>query len=104
MNHAAARFRDSLALVFASFFPLGIACCYFLVFDDPEGAATRISYGGGKVIQFLFPIAYVWCFDREQIRLARPSWHGIPLGVGFGIAVAVAMFALYFGWVRHIPA
>ncbi len=104
MDHGNSRLRDALALTFASIFPLVIGCFYFLVFDDPESPATRLTYGVGKVIQFSFPIAFVWWFEREQIRLTRPTWHGMPLAIGFSVIVAIAMFALYFGVVRHIPA
>ena len=104
MEHAHSRFRDALALVFASLFPLAISCLYFLVFDDPESPAARIAYGLGKAIQFGFPAVYVWCYERERLGIPQPTWRGVPLGVGFALLVATAMFTLYFGGVRDIPA
>jgi len=107
MEPANSRFRDTLALTFASFFPLVMAFLYFVVFANPDrdtNSVFQIAFALGKSIQFLFPIAFVWWFERERIRFARPTLHGIPLALGFAILVGLAMFALYFGFVRHIPA
>ena len=103
----ATRLRDALAVTFASLFPLAMAFVYFVALadsEDKESLGFRVAFGIGKCVQFLFPIVYVFCFDREQIRITRPKLRGLALGLGFGVLVAAAMFALYFGWVRHIPA
>ena len=101
------RTRDALALIFASFFPLALAYLYFVVLADPEDQASpafRIAFGIGKSIQFLFPAVYVFCFERAEIRFSMPTLRGMGLGAAFGLIVAAAMFVLYFGVVRHIPA
>jgi uncharacterized protein len=104
MEPANSRFRDTLALLFASLFPLATAFLYFVVLTDPEGTANRIAYAIGKTIQFGFPLAFVWWFERERLRWVSPSWHGFPLAIAFAIAVGVAMAGLYFAWVKNIPA
>src|SRR5438093_265465 len=107
MEHSSARIRDALALAFASFFPLLMAFYYFVALGKPEDDASpalRWAFGIGKSIQFLFPIAYVWWFEREQIGPAWPTRRGLLLGAGFGLAVGAGMFALYFGFVKDIPA
>ncbi|MBI2806864.1 MAG: CPBP family intramembrane metalloprotease [Planctomycetes bacterium] len=100
------RARDALALAFASLFPLAMAYLYFVLMDDPEGGTNPFllsAYGAAKSVQFIFPAAFVAWFYRDQIRFTPPTRRGIPLAVGFGLAVGVAMFALYFIWFRHLP-
>ena len=99
-----ARFRDALALTFASLFPLGMAVLYFVVLSDPDSGIVGIAFGMGKALQFLFPILYVWRYDRDQIGFVWPTWRGIPLAVGFALVVGVSMHLLYFGLVKDIPA
>ena len=99
--------RDGLALAFTSLFPLVMAYLYFIVLDNSAGAtnpAFLIAFGVGKAIQFLFPIAYVFGFEREQLRPSRPTLGGLLLGAGFALLVGVAMFILYFTAVQPIPA
>jgi membrane protease YdiL (CAAX protease family) len=98
--------RDALAILFASFFPLGMSLVYFLVVGDTaSGADPRFmtAFFGGKLIQFLFPIAYIWWFDRTQIRFVAATGRGMPLAIGFALAVSVAMYLLYFLVVQDIP-
>jgi membrane protease YdiL (CAAX protease family) len=107
MQQPNSRNRDLAALAFASFFPLVMTIVYFVLLHNPEGGVNpvlMIAFGIGKFLQFIFPLAYVFWFEREQIRLVAPNWRGLPLGVGFGLAVGAAMYALYFFWVRHIPS
>lgn len=101
------RFRDALALTFASLFPLAMAILYFVVLHNPDGEPNPVlkaAFVVGKVIQFAFPAVYVWCFYRDQIRLVRPTWQGLPLAVAFALIVGVSMYVLFFTWVRHLPA
>ena len=107
METPKSRTRDAVALTFASLFPLVMAYLYFVVLADPDSTsnpAFQAAIGAGKGIQFLFPLVYVWWFEREQIRFKPPTWRGLPLGVAFALAVGIAMFVLYFAWVQHIPA
>ena len=107
MPSASSQWRDIPALIFASFFPLGMAYIYFVVLDtraDELNPTLQLAFGIGKSIQFLFPILYVWWFERDQVGFARPTLRGIPLGVGFALVVGMAMHILYFTWVKDIPA
>jgi uncharacterized protein len=99
--------RDGLALAFASLFPAVMAFVYFVVLNDPGGEtnlAFLAAFGVGKAVQFLFPIVYVYWFERKQIRFTMPTRDGLVLGATFGVIVGAAMFALYFGAIQHIPA
>jgi len=105
MDNSNSRRRDLIVLTVASLFPLGMALLYFVVLNKPGGEANpalKAAYSIGKVAQFFFPISYVWWFERSQIRFALPTWRGLGLGAGFGLIVAAAMFALYFGVLQHV--
>lgn len=107
MEQAKSPLRDGAALTFALFFPTVLSLVAFVVLDEPEqraNPALLTAFSAGKGVQFLFPILYVWWFYRAEIGFVRPNRAGLLLGGGFGLLVGVAMFALYFAWVRHIPA
>ncbi|MSQ95734.1 MAG: CPBP family intramembrane metalloprotease [Gemmataceae bacterium] len=107
MQHSNPRFRDTLALTFASLYPLVMTLIYFVVLHNPTGEPNPFvmaAFAGGKILQFVFPIAYVLWFERESIRLTRPTWGGIPLAIGFALLVGISMYVLFFAWVQHIPA
>jgi membrane protease YdiL (CAAX protease family) len=103
---AARPLRDAAALTFALLFPVVMAWIYFVVLaGDAQGANPVLvtAYGAGKLIQFLFPLLFVACFERERLRPARPTIRGLAVGTGFAALVALALFALYFGWLRTSP-
>lgn len=98
------RIRDWLALAFASFFPLVMSALSFLVLNTGEpNAAILTAIGTGKVLQIAFPALYVFWFERERLRLAAPTWRGIPLGLGFALVVGTSMFGLYYLLVQDLP-
>jgi uncharacterized protein len=101
--------RDALAILFASFFPLGMSLLYFIVIGDASDGdddnwVFTAAFAGGKLVQFLFPIAYLAWFERDRIRIAAPTRRGMPLAIGFALAVDVAMYLLYFTLVQDVPA
>jgi membrane protease YdiL (CAAX protease family) len=106
MDNSNSRTRDLIALTFASLFPLAMALLYFVVLNKPGGDANpalMAAYSTGKTVQFLFPALYVWWFERSGIRFEWPTRRGMGIGAGFGLTVAAAMFALYFGVLQVVP-
>jgi membrane protease YdiL (CAAX protease family) len=106
MQNSNSRF-DALAITFASLFPLLLTTIYFVLLHNPNGEPNPLlmaAFSLGKIVQFVFPVVYVWWFDRQSLRFVRPTWRGVPLGIGFGLAVGLSMFALYFLFVQHIPS
>jgi membrane protease YdiL (CAAX protease family) len=98
--------RDSGALAFAMLFPLFMAWIYFVVAASEAQKGNPVfiaAYGGAKLLQALFPLLYVGWFERDRLRLARPTTRGLLLGIGFAALVAAGMFALYLGWLRTSP-
>jgi uncharacterized protein len=106
--------RDLPALAFALVYPALLTWVYLVVLRSPSdapaetgaaeaGVAAQLAYGIGKVIQFAFPALYVWRFERERLRPSAPTWRGLAFGFGFGLLVAAAMLALFFGGVGRSP-
>src|SRR5262249_8532078 len=67
---------------------------------NPAFVATLSA---GKLVQFLFPALFVGWVERDRLRPARPTAHGLALGTGFAVLVALGLFALYFGWLAASP-
>lgn len=88
---------DWIALVFAMLFPTLVTLVYFQWLKDSGSSFQQLAYGIGKVLQFGFPVVWVLIWYRQKLK-----WSGdqnskqIWLGVGFGLVVAAAMFAIYF--------
>lgn len=97
--------RDAAVLAFATLFPPLMAWLYFVALQGPghAGGAAIAAYVVGKSVQFLLPVFWAALWHRERLGLRRPSAAGLALGVGFGLLVAAAMFALYFGLLRASP-
>ena len=91
-----------LALIFAAALPSLMAWSYFMAL--PGGQVwpwlRQGLFGAGKLVQFGFPLMFVWLWERGRPRPTRPRAAGVALGLGFGLAVAAGVFALYFGWLR----
>jgi membrane protease YdiL (CAAX protease family) len=98
--------RDLTVLGFALLFPLAMAWLYFVVLAEPNAAdnrAVQFAFAAGKIVQALLPIVYVWWTEPGRVAVSRPSWRGIGLGAGFAAFVALGVFGLYFGWLKHSP-
>jgi membrane protease YdiL (CAAX protease family) len=94
--------RDIPALVFTLTFPSVMSFLYFVVFggaaESSEPSRTvQMLYAVGKAIQFTFPAVYLLIFERQRLRLVRPTLRGLGLGLGFGVLVGLAIVGVYFG-------
>jgi membrane protease YdiL (CAAX protease family) len=95
------RYFLTLALVLAMTLPTVVTYLYFIVLAtdaNQPNPVQQIVYVLGKVVQFSLPVAAVWFMDRRFPWPSRPRLHGVILGTGFGLLVAVGMLGLYFGW------
>jgi membrane protease YdiL (CAAX protease family) len=93
--------RDGLALAFAMAFPSVMTWMEFMVLpgEGAEGSPALLAvFVAGKIVQFTFPLAFVWWFERDRIRLAAPTSRGLELGIAFGLVVGVGALVLYFAW------
>jgi membrane protease YdiL (CAAX protease family) len=67
---------------------------------DEENVAVQATMALGKLVQFAFPVVYLWYVDRS--RLGWPAFHlrGFWPALGFGALTALALFGLYYGVLR----
>jgi membrane protease YdiL (CAAX protease family) len=98
---------DVLALIFTMGFPSLMSWLEFVLLRGASGdgnQAMQVSFWLGKVLQFSFPIVYVWFRARDSIQFERPNKRGMLAGVAFGLGVSAGALALYFFWLRTSPA
>jgi membrane protease YdiL (CAAX protease family) len=84
-------------------FPSVMAWVYFVALAQPTSLDGRPVAGAlpvylfSKVVQFGFPVVWVWRFERDRLRPAVPSFKGLALGLGFGLLVAGLIWFVYQG-------
>ena len=105
--------RDFLALAFAIALPTFVTLVYFEWLEDFSSQFQQVAFAIGKIIQFGFPLAWVWLWYRKRLRTFSPfardthpnadekinrhwaSQHANGIGVAFGLLVVTAMFGIY---------
>ncbi len=96
MNTKSPFFREALILAVAMVFPTLLTLVYFVYLQDSASALQKTVYGSGKTLQFALPVVWTALVCREAWRVRKFSWRGVWEGTAFGLAVFVAMLALYF--------
>jgi len=100
------RRNDWLATVVALLLPTLVTFVYFVWAANYESGVQQVAYAAAKGVQFLFPLFWV-----VVILKGRPAWNVQPggtrkslwLGGVFGLALLVAMVALYHGVIQSLP-
>lgn len=87
-------------ILFALGFPSVLTWTYFVALADLAAAIQQTTYAVGKIVQFGFPLVWVYLVIGRRLRPARPGSRGIPAGLVFGTFVLLAMMALYHGWLK----
>jgi membrane protease YdiL (CAAX protease family) len=92
--------REWGAVLFALVLPTFVTLAYFVWAEQFSAVVEQSTYLIAKIIQFGFPIFWVCLICRQRLRIWPTTKKGIGLGLAFGLLVAVAMFALYQGWLK----
>ncbi len=90
--------RDLAAAGFALALPTVAAWLYFVVFaaeGDSPNPAMQAIYAVAKVVQFGFPVVYLWLADPAGFRKWGLSSKGVWVGLAFGAAVAAGAFVVF---------
>jgi membrane protease YdiL (CAAX protease family) len=90
---------DLLALLFAMTFPSFATWTYFSFFAG-DAASVRWTMAVCKVLQFSFPVLWVWGVKRERVRLFVWGLRGVREGFFFGLIVLAGMLILYYAYLR----
>jgi membrane protease YdiL (CAAX protease family) len=91
-----------LGLLTAMTFPAVLTWFYFVALGGGGqiNPLQQMAYSGGKVIQFTFPLVFLWLRDRRLPRPGLPQFTGLGQGLVFGLVVLAAMLGIYFGYYR----
>src|SRR5262249_2267604 len=98
---------DVLALIFTMGFPSLMTWLEFVLLRGTTGdgnQAMQVSFWLGKVLQFFFPIVYVWFRARDSVHFERPNKRGMLVGIAFVLVGSAGPWALYFFWLPPSPA
>ena len=98
------RRRDVLALLCAMTFPSLMSWIEFWLLPGVEqghGRSLGIVFALGKVVQFAFPLVYVWMVEPEALSLAKPHTRGLGLAIGFAMVIVAGMCGVYFLVLKH---
>src|SRR5262245_2202865 len=96
--------RDYAALGFAMVFPSIMTWTYFVLLAGDAQQARPVLLPAlvvGKMVQFSLPLVYVICCERRRLRPTWPGSRGLALGLGFGLAAAAVILAVWHGWLQH---
>ena len=91
--HSKRRVAAWLGVSFALVFPTIVTWAYFYRAADADQGVQQAVMATLKLLQFVFPVAWVYGVLRERIEWQRPSPRGLVVGLLFGLAVALA------GWI-----
>ena len=90
-----------LVIVIALLLPSIVTWIYFVALAE---SPASIQYGAssiGKAIQFALPVVWVFLICRRKPNWQWPGGRDLLVGAASGLAIAAAMSALYFGWLRN---
>lgn len=93
-------FRDWSAVVFALGLPTLVTLVYFVWSDGFAAGIRQGIYSIAKVVQFGFPLFWVWAIQKRRPEFFSFSLRGVLLGTIFGVAVLGAALGLYHGWLK----
>jgi membrane protease YdiL (CAAX protease family) len=94
----------TLALLFAVAWPTVSTWFYALFFAgtaESNSLLQKLAYAIGKVVQFSFPLLFVWIATGRFPWPVPPNRNGLGTGLAFGLAVGAVMVGVYFGWLRN---
>jgi membrane protease YdiL (CAAX protease family) len=92
--------RDLAAVLVALVLPTAITWLYFFEARDWSKEAQLGVFSVVMTVQFALPLAWVWLVQKRRPSFRLPGPQGLGIGVAFGVVVACAMFALYWGALR----
>jgi uncharacterized protein len=99
-----------VVLAVAMTYPTALSWTYFIGLAQAAQPAASTSaapnplvlaaYSLGKIVQFAFPLAWLWGIERRRLIFTAPNRKGMALGIAFGLLVGAGTFVLY-GFLRH---
>jgi membrane protease YdiL (CAAX protease family) len=88
---------DWIVIAIAMLLPSAVTWLYFIALAQADPLLQKAAYAAGKSVQFALPVVWIWLVQRQRPRVLAPGGAGLLLAGAFGVLVAAAMAALYFG-------
>ncbi|HVR98996.1 MAG TPA: CPBP family intramembrane glutamic endopeptidase [Thermoanaerobaculia bacterium] len=89
------------ALAFAGLFPTFATWLYFVVL--PASGWSQPAFAAAKLLQFAFPVVWIWGVERDPVRPGRFQMAGLGLGMLSGLALMALQTAVYTGLLAGTP-
>lgn len=89
---------DLVVVTLACLFPSLATWIYFVIFSGQDGMMP--AYSTSKVVQFSFPILWIYWVQKTRPDLLRLTRRGLGLGMVSGLVIVAAHLALYYGFLR----
>lgn len=90
-----------LGVTIALVYPTLATLIYFVGVESLPASVQQAAYLVVKIIQFTFPVVWVWLVLRERPRWQRPTTRGLALGVIFALMVVIGGWLLFELWLRE---
>jgi membrane protease YdiL (CAAX protease family) len=91
---------EILAILLALVLPTIVTLAYFVVLAGSPPSLQQSVYGIGKVVQFGFPIFWVFWVLGKKFRWSPPTRAGLLPGLFFGLLVMAVMLLLFHGLLK----
>ncbi len=92
--------RDVIPVLFALVYPTLLTVVYFILLAKHTQGVQQAAYSVGKMIQFVFPIAWVYWIQRTRLNWQRPRARDLATGLIVGLLLLVPALVLYFSWMK----
>jgi membrane protease YdiL (CAAX protease family) len=100
-SHTALRW---FGVIFALVFPSIITWGYFVLAAHYSGTVQQATYLSVKIIQFAFPLVWVWAVLREPLRVRRVGPGELLMGATFSAVVVAAGWFVFDLLLRETSA
>ena len=87
-----------LALCFAISYPTLLTLVYFIFLQDQSSTLQIGTFGIGKLLQFVFPLAYVMLIMGTRPRRTKRPTAGLGTALLFGAVIMSLTLLLYHLW------
>lgn len=86
------------ALVFVMVLPTVATLMYFVVLSGSPW--MKGAYFGSKMLQFAFPLLWVWAVQKRSVRPTWPTAGSIKAGLTMGALIVAVGLGAYFGYLK----
>jgi membrane protease YdiL (CAAX protease family) len=79
-------------------YPTALTVVYFILLAKHPQVVQQLAYAVGKVIQFGFPISWVFIVQRGRPEWQSPRGKDLAIGLAAGLLMLGPVLAMYYFW------